>query len=636
MEESKKTGFDLKLDRAISIVAIVMSAYHLIACNYNIFQAGQHINLHILFSLIIVFLQAVKIKNGKPTWQSWCMIALLAASVVTCLYIHFHYYNFMTALGAQPFDKVFSGVCILLIILIATQRTWGWVIPVISIIALLYGYFGPWLPNPFFHGGLPFSRLITYVTTNFDGVYGMLASVSANTIILFTIFGGLMDAFGAIGAIMNVAMSASTKIRSGGAQVAVVSAGLIGSITGSVAANITLTGSVCMPLMRKRGYSAEFTAATEAAASTGGAILPPVMNAAAFIIASWTGIPYITLVFVGVTPALLYYLGISLSVYIKACKLGDEKMKKELLPQFHHAYVNLMVFLIPLVLLVTLMIMGESPQKALSLAILGLAVVGLLQQFIIREANPIRSFAKKFVAGLENGGRTVASIAVVMACMDVVVQMMTATGLSSKISQFALSIAGDNLIILALVVALTCTLFGMGMPSASAYILAALLGAPALVSFGVPLVVAHFFVFYFAEMSALTPPVAIGCLVASGLANAKFLKTCVIALRLAIMGFVLPFLFLYRPALLLQGTAFEWFWAVLMVVCFLFCFIIVCEKYFRIQTTLAERIAAGVGALCCIIPVYVMDFIGLALFLFLIVSQQRRVKREGLASRSQA
>lgn len=456
MEESKKTGFDLKLDRAISIVAIVMSAYHLIACNYNIFQAGQHINLHILFSLIIVFLQAVKIKNGKPTWQSWCMIALLAASVVTCLYIHFHYYNFMTALGAQPFDKVFSGVCILLIILIATQRTWGWVIPVISIIALLYGYFGPWLPNPFFHGGLPFSRLITYVTTNFDGVYGMLASVSANTIILFTIFGGLMDAFGAIGAIMNVAMSASTKIRSGGAQVAVVSAGLIGSITGSVAANITLTGSVCMPLMRKRGYSAEFTAATEAAASTGGAILPPVMNAAAFIIASWTGIPYITLVFVGVTPALLYYLGISLSVYIKACKLGDEKMKKELLPQFHHAYVNLMVFLIPLVLLVTLMIMGESPQKALSMAILGLAVVGLLQQFIIREANPIRSFAKKFVAGLENGGRTVASIAVVMACMGVVVQMMTATGLSSKISQFALSIAGDNLIILALVVALTC------------------------------------------------------------------------------------------------------------------------------------------------------------------------------------
>lgn len=191
----------------------------------------------------------------------------------------------------------------------------------------------------------------------------MLASVSANTIILFTIFGGLMDAFGAIGAIMNVAMSASTKIRSGGAQVAVVSAGLIGSITGSVAANITLTGSVCMPLMRKRGYSAEFTAATEAAASTGGAILPPVMNAAAFIIASWTGIPYITLVFVGVTPALLYYLGISLSVYIKACKLGDEKMKKELLPQFHHAYVNLMVFLIPLVLLVTLMIMGESPRR---------------------------------------------------------------------------------------------------------------------------------------------------------------------------------------------------------------------------------------------------------------------------------
>ena len=221
-----------------------------------------------------------------------------------------------------------------------------------------------------------------------------------------------------------------------------------------------------------------------------------------------------------------------------------------------------------------------------------------------------------------------ASIAVVMACMGVVVQMMTATGLSSKISQFALAIAGDNLLILAIVVALTCVLFGMGMPSASAYILAALLGAPALTTFGVPVVVAHFFVFYFAEMSALTPPVAIGCLVAAGLAKADFFKTCLISMRLAIVGFVLPFLFLYRPALLLQGTALEWAWAVLMVVAFLFCFIVFCENFFRTRTVLWERIIAGAGALCCVLPFYALDFAGLALFSVLIISQGRRVRRE--------
>ena len=450
MEATAKAGLARTLDRATTVVAVLMSIYHLVACNINLFQAGQHINLHILFALVIVFLQAIKIKEGRPTWQGWCMIGLLAASIAVCVYIHFNYTNFMTALGAQPFDKVFSGVCILLIVLIATQRTWGWVIPVISVIALLYGYFGPYLPGPLFHGGLSFSRLITYVTTNFDGIYGMLASVSANTIILFTIFGGMMDAFGAIGAIMNVAMSASTKIRSGGAQVAVLSSGLIGSITGSVAANITLTGAVSIPLMKKRGYPAEFAAACEAAASTGGAILPPVMNAAAFIIASWTGIPYITLVFVGITPALLYYGGIALSVYIKACKLGDEKVRDETLTAFHSAFLNLLVFIIPVILLVVLMVMGESAQKSLFLAICCLALVGLIQQFVMREEKPLHAFVKKLLAGFENGGRTVASIAVVMACMGVVVQMMTATGLSSKISQFALAIAGDNLLILVL------------------------------------------------------------------------------------------------------------------------------------------------------------------------------------------
>ena len=623
-----KTGLEYKLDRATTFVAIAMSIYHLIACNINLFQAGQHINLHIVFALVIVFLQAVKIREGRPTWQGWCMIGLLGASIAVGAYIHFNYENFMTALGAQPFDKVFSGVCILLIILIATQRTWGWVIPIISVIALLYGYFGPYLPGPLFHGGLSFSRLITYVTTNFDGVYGMLSSVSANTIILFTIFGGLMDAFGAIGAIMNVAMAASTKIRSGGAQVAVLSSGLIGSITGSVAANITLTGAVSIPLMKKRGYPAEFAAACEATASTGGAILPPVMNAAAFIIASWTGIPYITLVLVGVTPAVLYYLGIALSVYIKACKLGDEKVRDETLGQFHAAFLNLLVFIIPVIVLVVLMVMGESANKSLFLAICCLALVGLIQQFVTKEKEPLKAFVKKLFAGFENGGRTVASIAVVMACMGVVVQMMTATGLSSKISQFALAIAGDNMLILAFVVALTCTLFGMGMPSASAYILAALLGAPALTAFGVPVVVAHFFVFYFAEMSALPPPVAIGCLVAAGLAKADFFKTCMISLRLGIVGFVLPFLFLYRPELLLQGTALQWAWAVLMVVAFLFCFIIFCEGFFRTRTTVLERIIAGAGALCCVLPFYALDFVGLGLFAVLMVSQSIRFKKE--------
>ena len=219
----------------------------------------------------------------------------------------------------------------------------------------------------------------------------------------------------------------------------------------------------------------------------------------------------------------------------------------------------------------------------------------------------------------------------VMACMGIVVVMMTSTGLSSKISQFALSLAGDNLLILAIVIAITCTLFGMGMPSGSAYVLAALLGAPALISFGVPVVVAHFFVFYFAEMSALTPPVAIGGLVASGLIGANFLKTCLTGMRLAIMGFVIPFLFLYRPELLLQGTAGQWAWAVLMLIAFLFCFISAIEGYLRTKFSILERVIAIVGAVGLLVPVYVFDFIGLACFIVLLVSQIIKSRKQGPA-----
>ncbi len=625
---AEKSKLEFGIDRITSIVAITMSIYHLLAANFTIFGAEQHINLHITFAVVIIFLQALKVKNGNLTWKSWAIIALMLCGIATSLYIHTHSMAFQMALGKQPFDKVFSGLVFLIVVLIATKMTWGIVIPVIAIAALLYGYYGAHMPGVFFHGGLSFPRLITYVTTNFTGMYGMLSSVSANTIVLFTIFAGMMESFGAINSIMDLAMSASTKVRSGGAQVAVLSSGLIGSITGSVAANITLTGAVSIPLMKKRGYPSEFAAACEATASTGGAILPPVMNAAAFIISSWTSIPYIYIALVGVTPAVLYYLGIALSVYIKALKLGDEKVKDELVPEFGKALRELLAYILPIVLLVVLMMMNYSPQKALFISTICLILIGLMKQFTGKVENPVQTFVKKVISGFESGGKSVAGIAAVMATMGCVVEILTATGLPSKISQFTLALAGNNLLLLAVLVAVTCLIFGMGMPSGSAYILAALLGAPALTTFGVPLIVAHFFVFYYAELSAVTPPVAIGCLVASGLANAKFLKTCFVAIRLAVAGFVIPFLFLYRPALLLQGTPLQWFWAVVMVVIFLFAFIVMAEGFFMMKMTAAERTLAGAAALCCLLPVYILDYCGIALCVVLFVMHRRRFQRE--------
>ena len=441
----------------------------------------------------------------------------------------------------------------------------------------------------------------------------------------------MMSAFGALQSIMNVAMSASGKVRSGGAQVAVISSGLIGSVTGSVAANISMTGSISIPLMKKRGYPPEFAAACEASASTGGAILPPVMNAAAFIIASWTNTPYITIVVLGITPALLYYLGISLSVYIKAIKLGDEKVVDDTLPKFKEAIGEFLVYIIPLVVLVIFLIKNYSAQLSLFFAIITMMVVGLVKQF--KRGMPIlqslKNFITKVIKGFQEGAKTCASISVVLGVMGVVVQILTATGLPSKISQFVTASAGHNLFLLGIFVAISCLIFGMGMPAAPAYVLCALLGAPALTSFGVPLLAAHFFVFYYGEMSALTPPVAIGCLVASGMAKADFMKTCWISLRLAIAGFVLPFMFLFRPAILFGlGTVGSWAWAALMVLVFLFTFIITCENFFLIKLSVSERILSGLACIGCIIPIEILDFAGLALTVAVVILHLARRKKE--------
>lgn len=620
------------IDISIAVVAVLLGIYHFVAAKYTITSSYRHIMIHFVGCFIILFLTTIRIPAAKVKNKLSNVLCGLCtvAIIIDTVYIFIHHDQYINAMGNYSVGQIVSGAIYLLVFLIATYMAWGKVIPIIVGIILLYGYFGPYLPGFLYHGGLSIKRLITYSTTNFTGVFGMLGQITANTIILFSLFAGMMEAFGALDSIMNVAMSASGKVRSGGAQVAVIASGLIGSVTGSVAANISMTGTVSIPLMKKRGYPPEFAAACESAASTGGAILPPVMNAAAFIIASWTSTPYITIVVLGITPAILYFLGIALSVYIKAIKLGDEKVVDDSLPKFRDAAGEFFVFIIPLIVLVVFLVNNYSAQLSLFYAIIAMMLVGLIKQFKkgVRILDSLKNFVTKVLTGFGKGAKTCASISIVLGVMGVVVQILTATGLPSKISQFVTTSAGNSLFLLGILVAISCLVFGMGMPAAPAYVLCALLGAPALTSFGVPLLAAHFFVFYYGEMSAITPPVAIGCLVASGMAKSDFMKTCGTSIRLAIAGFVLPFMFLFRPAILFGlGTVGGWAWATLMVVAFLFSFIITCENFFLAKLTVVERVLAGLACAACIIPVAALDFVGIGLLAAVVLMHLVRVKK---------
>ncbi|NBH71760.1 TRAP transporter fused permease subunit [Clostridiaceae bacterium] len=635
MRKSKE-GTQRAVGAAVTAIAAILGIYHFIYARYMLTSAYRHIMIHYLGCFAILFFGRIRVDADREAARGQLLknvvcLALAAIMLADTIYIYAHHDQYLQAMGNYSAGQIVSGAVYLAVFLIATYMAWGKVIPMIVVLFLLYGYFGSRLPGFLYHGGLSVKRLITYSTTNFTGVFGMMGQITANTIILFSVFGGMLDSFGALECIMNVAMSASGKVRSGGAQVAVIASGLIGSVTGQVAANISMTGTVSIPLMKKRGYPPEFAAAAEATASTGGAILPPVMNAAAFIIASWTNTPYIKIVILGATPAVLYFLGIALSVYIKAIKLGDERVDDDSLPQFRSAATEFFVFIIPIIVLVILMAQNLSSQMSLFYAIIAMMLVGFCKQF--RKGRPVKDslqlFARKLVGGFAGGAKSCAAISIVLAATGVVVQILTATGLPSKISQFVVASAGSSLFLLGVMVAISCVVFGMGMPAAPAYVLCALLGAPALTSFGVPLLAAHFFVFYFGEMSALTPPVAIGCLVASGMAKADFMKTCITSLRLAIAGFVLPFMFLYRPSILFGlGTVGGWAWAVMMIVIFLFTFIIACEGFFLDKLTVPERLAAIAAAACCVMPVYVLDFVGIILAVAIILMHAIRLKRQ--------
>ena len=458
-----KSRFVKVIDTLVAVIAAALGIYHFLAARFTIVSSYRHIMIHFLGCFLILFLTTLRIPaaNTKSKLKNIlcgiCAVAVLADTI----FIYAHHDQYLEAMGNYTTGQIVSGAVYLLVFLIATYMAWGKVIPIIVVVMLAYGYFGPHLPGFLWHGGLSIKRLITYSTTNFTGVFGMLGQITANTIILFSLFAGMMSAFGALQSIMNVAMSASGKVRSGGAQVAVISSGLIGSVTGSVAANISMTGSISIPLMKTRGYPPEFAAACEASASTGGAILPPVMNAAAFIIASWTNTPYITIVVLGITPALLYYLGISLSVYIKAIKLGDEKVVDDTLPKFKEAIGEFLVYIIPLVVLVIFLIKNYSAQLSLFFAIITMIVVGLVKQF--KRGMPIlqslKNFITKVIKGFQEGAKTCASISVVLGVMGVVVQILTATGLPSKISQFVTASAGHNLFLLGIFVAISCLIF---------------------------------------------------------------------------------------------------------------------------------------------------------------------------------
>jgi TRAP transporter 4TM/12TM fusion protein len=445
--------------------------------------------------------------------------------------------------------------------LILSGFQWGWTIPALALIGLAYGLWGYMLPGDiFFHGGIAPKRLLAYTSIPyFQGLLGGLTSLSAGTIFMFMMFGGALKATGAIDFIVKVGFAVGRHSKAGPALVAVTSSGLMGTVSGSTVANVASTGALTIPLMKRYGFKGSFAGAVEAVSSTGGQLMPPVMGLAAFLIVGMTGIAYNSVMLAAIAPALIYYAYLMLAVHLRASNLGLDardivldddgvSLGTATLRQWH--------LMAAIALLVWLLVTGTPAGLAALIAVLTLLGLDALITIITGYARPAAwaEAARRVLNGLIEGARSGAAVATVIAVIGVLIEVLTVTGFAQKLSFFMLDLSDGSLFTLSIVVALSCLVFGLGLPTSAAYFIVALFGAPALVELGVPLLAAHMFVFYFANLSAITPPVAVAALVGANIAEARFWPTAFQAVRLGLPGFLLPFLFLFEPQILgLQG-----------------------------------------------------------------------------------
>lgn len=533
-----------------------------------------------------------------------------------------------TRIGMPSSVQTIMGLIILLLVLEGTRRAWGMVIPIVVICALLYAYFGQLLPSIFNHGGMSFDRLIGYAATNFQGVFGSLTALGLREVFMFVVLGATLEASGATEFFMKIARGIGGRLRSGPAQSAIVGSAFMGSVQGNITSNVATTGAITIPLMRKSGYTKEHAGAIEAAASTGSQIVPPVMGAAAFVMADTTGIPYAEIILIAIVPAIIYYLFLSINAQFEAMKMRLQKGEKSQRNEAFKAIKQEGYLMISLVVLIYVLYIGLPVAVAALYTIITLFFLVLVKNIIVHRFN-FKNITKEMgiflFKSLREGAINGTKLGLIMASLGVMVEMFVVTGFAQRISNQMISIAGNSLTILLLLVALTCILFGMGMPTTGAYITVSVLAAPALIQFGVPLVAAHFFVLYYALMAAVTPPIGSAAIVATGISGGKYMTTAFISTKLALPGFILPFIFVFRPEILLvSDNLLEIIIAGLTALIGIVSISCIFARYMVNRLTIWEMVFLALTVVISFIPSILFSLLAITIFAFVLVVQIRK------------
>ncbi|MDR2174910.1 MAG: TRAP transporter permease [Synergistaceae bacterium] len=628
---------------AISVIAVAMSLFHVYTAATGLLMEMWQRSIHLCFVLVLVFLlypATSKSPKNKIPWYDYVMSAI--GAVVT-LYMVFQFRSMLGRAGMPSLLDLSIGCVGILIVLEATRRVSNPVLPLIAIFFLFYCYFGRDMPALFQHRGYNFNRIINHMYLGTEGIFGTPLSVSATFVFMFVLFGTIVEQTGLGKYIIDISMALAGWSAGGPAKVAVVSSGIMGTISGSSVANVCTTGMFTIPLMKSVGYQPHFAGAVEAVASTGGQIMPPVMGAAAFIMAQTMGIPYLDVALAAVVPALLYYIAVIVQVHFEATRLGLKGLPRDRLPSLKKLVLERGHLLLPLVGIIYFLVAGYTPLKAAYYGIL----ITVATSYVRRDTwlTP-----RKLWEGLVNGARSSLGVACACATVGLVIGTATLTGLGLKLAYAIVAMAENGSmhltaltslflpegivtvegmrLLLTLIFTMIASIFlGMGLPTTANFIVTSTMAAPALIQLNIPPMAAYMFVLYFGIAADLTPPVALAAYAGAGIARADPMRTGVTATKLALAGFLVPYIYAYNPILVLVDFD-PWVFSQAVVTALLGVFLLGMATigYFKAPLHPVLRLMALGGALGLMIPGLISDLAGLAVLILIWILQSAKEK----------
>lgn len=550
-------------------------------------------------------------------------ILLAVAALVATAYLIFFARQLQLRAGmpmALPGD-MWAAITGVILIIELTRRLAGMALVIIASIFVAYSFLGPWLPGIFEHRGYDAKRFFSYIFTD-NGILGAPIAISSTYIILFVIFAAFLQTTRVGEYFVNLAFAAAGHKRGGPAKVAIFASGLMGMINGTSAGNVVATGSLTIPMMKKVGYKPQTAASVEAAASTGGQIMPPIMGAGAFIMAEITGIPYMEIVSAAIIPAALYFISVYFMIDLAAQKANLKGLPRDQLPKLG-ALIRQIYLLTPIIVLIYALFAGYSVIRSGTLAMITAAVVSWL--------TPHRMGPKQLFNALDNGARMVLQLVAVCATAGIIVGVIALTGIGSRFSTVLLALADQSQILALFFAMVVSIVLGMGMPTTAAYAVAASVIAPGVVNLGVEPLIAHLFIFYFAVMSAITPPVALAAYAGSALAGSDPVKTSVESFKIGLAAFVVPYMFFYSPAMLLEGTWFEIGHIAITAIVGVYLLSCAVQGWFIGHAGAVVRVALLAAGLSMIAGGWLTDAFGLGLVVLIAVLQKRILTAKDLA-----